>query len=210
MNLLDLLPRSLPALALGMGLTLASACSGGDDKDGAGDGGAADGGGADGGADGGGQGTTDSGATDDLPPKPEPFTLAVRGGVSLDLYFDTPTCQKPKGANNFRAFWRDSTGSHVFVLIADLLGSYTEPGTYSSADTNATIKLQEEAGGTGGFDYYATTTAQGDSASITIEHLDEEAGIGWGEFEFDGLHPSSGGGITASPMPIPIWCETLR
>lgn len=207
MAFLDVARAAPPALLL---LGLAVGCAGGNDKggeDGGADGGGVGDGGTGDGGDGGGEDSGDGG-TSALPPKPDPFTLTVRGGTSLDLYFDTPTCQKPKGGSNFRAFWRDSTGSHVFVLVADLLGTFDGAGTYTTADANATIKLQEEAGGSGA--YYATDDDQGDSASITVEAIDEELGIAWGEFEVDGLHSSSAGGITVSPMPVPIWCETLR
>ncbi len=208
------LPPTLPRLLAALLLAGLVACNGTKDEptdlDGGTDGGADGGtdGGADGGTDGGADGGTD-GATE-LPPKPDPFTLQVTGGANLSLRFDTPTCQKPKGANNFRAFWRDSTGSHVFVLIVDLLGSYAGPGEYDADTHGLKVKLQEEAGGTGGFDYYATSTSQGDTATLNIEHLDEELGIAWGELSFDGLHPSSGAGVEVSPMPVPIWCDSLR
>ena len=206
--------RGLPALALLFLLACTGKGDGGDDS--GGDGGVGDGG--DGGGDGGtGDGGTTDGGTGDggttglLPEKPAPFTLQVSGGADLALYFDTPTCSKPVGSSNFRAFWRDSTGGHVFVLIADLLGSFTGAGTYDTASAGAIVKLQEEAGGTGGFDFYFTDSAAGDSATITVEYIDEEkAEIAWGEFSFTSLHGDSGSAVTATPQPIPIWCDALN
>jgi|GEM_PF-1732786 len=191
------------------------ACIGGGDK-GAGDTGPA----PDGGGDGGGTHSGDGGGSADtggdtgnsvLPPQPEPFTLHVTGGADLDLYFDTPTCSKPLGSHNFRAFWRDSTGSHVFVLVAELLGTYTDPGTYDTPTGHATVKLQEEAGSKGAQRYFSTQVDQGDSAEITIDYLDEEKQeVAWGSFSFNGLHGDSGPALTATPQPIPIWCEALN
>lgn len=154
----------------------------------------------------------DGGApTDQLPARPDPFTLRVTGGADLSLHFDTPTCSKPVGSSNFRAFWRDSTGSHVFVLIADLLGSFDDAGTYDTASHGAKVKLQEEAGGTGSYAYFATDDTQGDSATITVDFIDEEElEIAWGQFSFTSLHGDSGPALTAAPQPIPIWCDALN
>lgn len=194
-------------------LVLVLACNGGDDGDGppgpqGDDTGAADGGGGDGGAT---DDTGGDGGTDLLPPRPDPFTLVVTGATSLSLRFDTPTCSKPVGSSNFRVFWRDSGGSHVFVLVAELMGTFTGPGTYDTAGAGAKVKLQEEAGGTGAQRYFATDETQGDSATITIDYLDEEkAEVAWGEFSFTSLHGSTGGPLTATPQPIPIWCDALN
>ncbi|MCK6504183.1 hypothetical protein L6R53_12415 [Myxococcota bacterium] len=194
-------------------LLLLLACNGGDDGDGppgpqGDDTGSGDGGAPDGGA---GDDTGGDGGTSLLPPKPDPFTLEVSGAEDLSLRFDTPTCSKPVGSSNFRVFWRDSGGSHVFVLVAELLGSFTGPGTYDTAGAGAKVKLQEEAGGTSTQRYYATDDTQGDSATITVDYLDEEkAEVAWGEFSFTSLHGSSGGPLTATPQPIPIWCDSLN
>lgn len=204
---------SFPARTLLFPLLLALSCNGGDDDDGPpGPQGDDTGGGADGGADGGAADDTGGdGGTSGLPPKPDPFTLQTTGAANLSLRFDTPTCSKPVGSSNFRVFWRDSTGSHVFVLVGELMGTFTGPGTYDTAGAGAKVKLQEEAGGTGAQDYYATEEAQGDSASITIDHIDEEKlEVAWGEFTFTSLHGSTGGALSATPQPIPIWCDALN
>ncbi len=201
-----------PRLALLLALLVA--CSGGDgggdeDDDGGGDGGAQDGGAADGGAgDGGDSGGGDGGSG--MPPAPKPFTLQLSGGVSKSLPFDQITCSKPFGSSNFRVFWRDTTGAHVFVLAAELLGTYTEPGTYTTKEHGAKVKLQEEAGYKGEPDYFATEPDQGDAVTIVVEYLeDEDEEVAWGEFSFTSLHGATGGAITASPQPIPIWCDSL-
>lgn len=200
-----------------LSLGVLSACKGEEEEDDTGseDGGSAsDGGGeaSDGGGEAGdGGGAGDGGSNTDMPEAPAPFTLQVSGARNQALYFDTITCSKPVGSNNFRVFWRDSTGSHVFVLAAELLGTYTEPGTYTTAEHSAKVKLQEEAGGTGDYAYYATDSGRGDSATIVVEFLDEEKlEVAWGSFEFSGLHDTSGGGITATPQPLPIWCSSLN
>ncbi|RME24507.1 MAG: hypothetical protein D6798_11140 [Deltaproteobacteria bacterium] len=172
------------------------------------DGGTADGGSVDSGFHDG--GAADGGATG-MPPAPDPFTLQLAGGATDALYFDEITCSKPYGSNNFRVFWRDSTGSHVFVLAAELLGSYTEPGTYTASADGARVRLQEEAGYSGQPDFYMTDTSRGDEATIVIDYLeDEKEEVAWGEFSFTSLHATGGGpAVTATPQPIPIWCASL-
>ncbi len=196
---------------------LLTACTGGKDGgadgDGGGDGGVTDGGTADGGA------TVDSGATDGgagdggttgMPPAPDPFTLQLSGGATDALYFDEITCSKPYGSGNFRVFWRDSTGSHVFVLAAEILGAYTKPGTYTASGDGARVRLQEEAGYSGEPDFYMTDTSQGDEVSIVVDYLeDEKEEVAWGEFSFTSIRASGGPAITATPQPIPIWCDSL-
>ncbi|NOY27529.1 MAG: hypothetical protein GXP62_16825, partial [Oligoflexia bacterium] len=62
-----------------------------------------------------------------------------------------------------------------------------------------------------GYAYYATDSAQGDNATITIDYIDEEKQeIAWGQFSFEGLHGDSGPALTVAPQPIPIWCSALN
>jgi len=149
--------------------------------------------------------TGDSGDTG-LPPDPTPFTLHVSGPVTKDLVFDLPSCTQPLGSSNFSQFWRNASDAHVFVLAVQLLGTYTGPGTYDSATDGVNIKLQEEAGGTGL--YFFMDKVAGDTASLTIDHIDKAQA--WGEFEFSGLHDGTGAAVSVSPMPIPVWCPTLN
>lgn len=182
-------------------LGLLVACSGDKDSGGVGDGGGGSGGGDDSAAD-------DSGGETglSLPDDPTPFTLTVEGDYDDALVFDSPTCSWFDGAPSFRAFWRNAAAEHVFVLVADIQGAFTEAGTYDQSMGTVRVKLQEEAGGAGY--YFATDTAQGDTATITVEHVDETSA--WGEFEFSMLHATDGAYVTASPQPVPIWCPTMN
>lgn len=134
-----------------------------------------------------------------LPADPTPFTLEISGAASLSLPFDEPTCTNQLGSSNFSLFWRDSTDAHVFVLVAQMLGTYTGPGTYDGSAV--TVKLQEEAGGQGR--YFASQ--DGDTVAFTIDHVGEDGA--WGQLVFSSL---DGGAITASPMPVPLWCPTVQ
>ena len=141
----------------------------------------------------------DTAADTGLPADPAPFTIQFSGLLSQPLRFDSPSCTSPLGSSNFSMFWRDSEENHTFVLVAQLLGTLDGEGDYD--ETAVTIKLQEEAGGEGRY----FTTSGGDTVSLTIEHIDEQAA--WGEFSFSGL---SDGAITGAPMPVPIWCPSIN
>jgi hypothetical protein len=209
--------------ALTLCLSLALACSGGDTTDS----GTSDDGGESGGDEGGesggesggegeegGDGGGDTGplSPDDIPEDPSPFTLSVSGAYNGDLLFDSPSCTWPYGSSNFRVFWRNSSGAHVFVLVAELLGTFEGPGTYNETDHSARVRLQEEAGGSAS--YYAVDSAQGDRASITVDFAEyddlKDEGIAWGEFTVEGMHDSSGGLIEVSPTTVQIWCPTVN
>lgn len=141
----------------------------------------------------------------DFPPDPSPFTLTVTGlGVEEHLVFDDPTCTSNASASQFRAFWRNEAREHVFVFIAEVLGSYTGPGSWDAASGAARVRLQEEAGGMGA--YFAVDTAQGDSATLTVTGDDGERA--WGATEVSGMH--SDVRVTLDPPTIPIWCPTLN
>ena len=141
----------------------------------------------------------------EFPEDPRPLTLTVSGAYEGTLVFDAPTCTWLETAPNFRAFWRNSEGAHVFVLVADILSVFDGPGTYTEADGSVRVKLQEEAGGSGY--YFGTDASVGDTASITVTSVDDAQA--WGEFTFSGLHSDSGA-ITVTPVPVPIWCPTMN
>jgi len=125
--------------------------------------------------------------------------------VTDTIAFDQPTCSEypPQTLTSFRNFWRGS--DHNAVLIVQVLGGFHGAGTYDSATDPVTVTLQSEAGSPYNFSY-ALDTAHGDTASLTIDSIDGEA---WGHFSFSALHDSSGGEVTALPMPIPIWCPSV-
>jgi hypothetical protein len=150
-------------------------------------------------------GTTDTNSDTDLPPDPRPLTIAVHGGYEGSLVFDQPDCTAVTGAPQFRAFWRNGSGAHVFVLIAEVIGPYDGPGEYTQDQSIVRAKLQEEAGGNGNF--FATDTTQGDTVTIDVDQVtDTEA---WGSFTVGGMHGDAGA-ITIDPTTIPIWCPELN
>lgn len=204
---------------ISLALCLVLACNGGttDDtgtEEGTGGDGTGPGEGGENGEGGPGDEGTDTGPTNDsdIPDDPSPFTLTVSGAYNGDLVFDSPSCTWPYGSANFRVFWRNSSGDHVFVLVAELLGSFEGAGTYNETDHGARVKLQEEAGGSGS--YYALDADQGDTTAITVDYAEyddlKDAGVAWGEFTVSGMHDSSGGQIQLSPNTVPIWCPTVN
>lgn len=137
--------------------------------------------------------TGDTGPPDD----PSPIVLDVSGAMTASLTFDQPTCQI--AGQNFRMFWRNAAREHVFVLVAEVLGPYMGPYTYTPEAGTVRVKLQEEAGGEGR--YFATE--EGTDVTVVVEgHTDTHA---WGEFSFGEL-AGDGGGATVAPQPVPIWC----
>ena len=140
-----------------------------------------------------------------LPDGVSPFTLSTSDGHSLT--FDASTCQWPGWTTNFRQFWRVSDHSHVFVLVIEILGGFAGAGTYDNATSNARIRLQEEAGGSGA--YYAADPAQGDTVNITIDAISDVDWTGWGTATASGLHSADGAAITLNPSTLPIWCEAI-
>ena len=139
-----------------------------------------------------------------MPPNPAPFTVNISGAIEESLVFDTPSCSHPTGSANFRAFWRNGAGDHVFVLFAEILGDYTKPGTYNGTDHNARVKLQEEAGGSGY--YFSADADEGDTLTITVESVGKDGA--WGEFMVSGMHADEGA-ITLTPGTVPIWCDEV-
>lgn len=151
---------------------------------------------------------TDTG--DDMPVNPAPFTVTVSGDADLALVFDAPTCTAQ--GNNFRAFWRNTSGDHAFVLIAETLGGFTEPGTIDQTQPNTRAKLQEEQGGQG-IGPFQTDAAQGDTFALHVDHFDE-AGYdvtqrAWGSFDVGGMHGTDTA-ITVTPTNLPIWCPAVN
>lgn len=143
---------------------------------------------------------TESTAPTGFPADPRPIELEVTGAYEATLVFDEPTCTFLDTQPNFRAFWRNGAGDHVFVLIAEVLGAYTGPGTYDQTMPTTRVKLQEEAGGYG---LYFGPEGD-DTASITVTAI--ENGQAWGEFSFSGL---ANGTVQVAPQPVPIWCPEL-
>ncbi len=143
-----------------------------------------------------------------MPPDPSPFTVTFSGAINESIVFSTPTCEVyPDPSNvNYRHFWRDP--SHNAVLILEILGAYEGPGTYDETMNTVRVKLQAEAPLGSPYDfYYGSDSAQGDTVSVTITYA-EPAGVTWGEFTFSSIS-GDGGSVTASPQPIPLWCENL-
>jgi hypothetical protein len=145
------------------------------------------------------QDSADTGAdSTGLPENPAPFDVVVSGAVNTTLTFDLPTCTR--NGQNFRTFWRNSARTHVYVLIAEVMGTFTGEGSYDQ-DAGGRVKLQEEAGGT--LAYYAADPSQGDTLRIDVPYvLDTEAA---GTFTVSGLHGTDGT-ITVTPTELPIWC----
>lgn len=139
-----------------------------------------------------------------FPADPSPLTLTVSGALSQTLVFDQPTCSNPTGSSNLRVFWRGS--GHVFVLKVELLGTFTGVGSYTSSAHGARASLQEEAGGSG----YYFVAGPSDTIEMDIAGYDREALQAWGSFSVSGMADTSGGTITLSPQPIPIWCPTFN
>ena len=73
--------------------------------------------------------TEDTSIEDTIPTRPDSIVLETSGSENLSLIFDNPTCQIPSAAANFNTFWRNGTGTHVFVLRVMLRGDYVGPGT---------------------------------------------------------------------------------
>jgi hypothetical protein len=171
----------------------------GDDGEDTGD----DGGGDDGGGD-------DASAGDDgpaIPPDPTPFTLTVTGATDASIVFNQSTCEiypRPSWIN-FRHFWRGT--DHNAVLIVEVLGVYAGPGTYDQSMGMVRAKLQSEAGSPYNF-FFQTDSAQGDTLTLVVENADIRHGV-WGEFSFSSMHDVSGGSITITPQPVPLWCPDL-
>ncbi len=141
-----------------------------------------------------------------MPEDPTPFTIQVSGAWSGSLTFDEYGCTWYDGIPNFRQTWRNSNDDHVFVLIADIRGPFTGPGTYDETMPTTSVKLQEEAGGSGY--YFATDTAAGDTVSITVDQASEVQSSG--SFSFSSLHDLDGGAVLVGVQPLPIWCPTMN
>jgi hypothetical protein len=142
-----------------------------------------------------------------IPPDPTPFSLTVAGATDATIEFDQPTCEiypRPSWVN-FRHFWRGS--GHNAVLIVEVLGVYTGPGTYDQSMNIVRAKLQSEAGSPYDF-FYQTDASLGDTLALDIQNADVRYGV-WGEFTLSSLHDAAGGSITISPQPVPLWCPDL-
>jgi len=150
-------------------------------------------------------GATDSGADDTGPEEIDSITLTFTGALEQTLTFDQPDCTHTT-STHFRSFWRDSTDTHTFVIIAEVLGGLDGTGAYDQDTPGARIKLQEEAGGGGAF--FQTDPTSGDTLSIQLDHLDTEASEAWGTYEFSAIRSDSGE-ASATPQPIPIRCPSL-
>ncbi len=150
-------------------------------------------------------GETGTETEDTGPADIESITLTFTGALEQTLTFDMPDCTHTT-STHFRSFWRDSTGTHTFVIIAEVLGGLEGAGQYDHNTTGARIKLQEEAGGGGAF--FQTDTTAGDTLNITLDHLDAEAGEAWGDYEFSAIQGDLGR-ASGTPLPIPIRCPSL-
>jgi hypothetical protein len=140
----------------------------------------------------------------EMPPDPTPMTITFAGGVAEPIVFDLPTCTHYSDSE-FNAFWRGA--DHNAVLMVQMLGGgYAGPGDYEVNGMAIRMKLQSEAGAPYDF-FYQVETSLGDAGSVTIDHVGDGA---WGSFSFTGMHsPADGQTITASPMPVPIWCPEV-
>ena len=144
---------------------------------------------------------TEQDTNNTFPEKPS-VSLTISGAETMDLSFDKPTCTSQVNSGNLRIFWRSSTNQHVFVLVAELLGTYDGVGSYNQEEHRAKIKLQEEAGGMAR--YYATNSS--DEVTITIDYHDED-GL-YGTAQTATLHGTNGD-ITLSPDNFPLWCDEI-
>jgi hypothetical protein len=155
-------------------------------------------------------GADDAGAGDDgpvMPPDPTPFTLTVTGATDATIVFNQSTCLiYPRPAwINFRHFWRGM--DHNAVLIVEVMEVYSGPGTYDESMGRVQAKLQSEAGSQYDF-FFQTYASQGDTLTINVENADVVHGV-WGDFTFSSMHDTSGGVITITPQPVPLWCPDL-
>ena len=137
------------------------------------------------------------------PADPSPFTITLSGGASETLIFDKPSCASPTGSTNMRMFWRNKSGSHVFVLLAEILGDFNGVGTYTSPEQRVNIKLQEEAGGQGR--YFASN----DSSQVVITYEISDENFIFGEASANALY-NNDLEITLSPSTFPIWCDNIE
>ena len=157
-----------------------------------------------------GAGGDDAGAGDDgpaIPPDPTPFTLTVAGATDASIVFNQSTCliyPRPSWVN-FRHFWRGT--DHNAVLIVEVLGVYAGPGTYDESMGMVRAKLQSEAGSPYDF-FFQTDAGQGDTLTLVVENADTRHGV-WGEATFSSMHDATGGSITVTPQPVPLWCPDL-
>ena len=90
----------------------------------------------------------------------------------------------------------------VFVLKVEVMGVATGPDTYTSAEHGVRATLQEEAGGTGL--YFASGST--DTVEMVVTGLDDDLDQAWGEWTVSSMADPSGGTITITPQPLPIWC----
>ena len=137
-----------------------------------------------------------------MPDDPRPFTITVSGDYTGTLSFDEVSCSNPLGSSNFSIFWRDSSDSHFFVLVGQMLGTLDGTGTYDASAV--TVKLQEEAGGNG--NYFASSAS--DTVSFTIDHIDEQnedVRTAWGSYTVSGLS-----GAVSFSEAVPIWCPSIN
>ena len=144
----------------------------------------------------------DTGDTAEEDVLPYPFTLDFTGSLEESLLFDAPNCTL-NAPTHLQVFWRNLARDHTFVLVAEILGGVESTGTYDQGTTGASIKLQEEAGGSGA--YYQADTSQGDTFGIELGEHDYESGYVRGSFIFSSLH-SGTDATSATPMPVPIYC----
>ena len=142
---------------------------------------------------------TDSGNAT-FPEVPAGFTIQLAGARTDVLAFDTPTCSL--NGTNLRTFWRNGSGQHVFVLIAEIMGQYNGPGAYD-ATRGVRLKLQEEAGGT--LAYFAADPAQGDTVAVDVTAGDTYRAAGTATV---GGMRGTEGSLTFAPANWPIWCVT--
>jgi hypothetical protein len=137
-----------------------------------------------------------------IPSPPEPFEITISGTDNETLSFDTPTCQIPEAVPNFNLYWRLSSGAHKFVLRVFINADYEGAGEYDNSTHNISIRLQEEAGGSGRF--YQSDLEQGDEVTGTIET--DEGDTIWGTINIASMH-NSDSSITLQPSSFPVWCS---
>ena len=136
------------------------------------------------------------------PEPPEPFQLTISGTDNESLSFDTPTCQIPNAVPNFNLYWRLASGAHKFVLRVFINADYVGAGEYENSTQNISVRLQEEAGGSGRF--YQSDLAQGDAVTASIE-TDDDNNV-WGTVSISTMHNGESS-ISLEPTSFPIWCS---
>ena len=93
-------------------------------------------------------------------------------------------------------------------MILETMRFFEDAGTYSSNEGSVAVKLQQEAGGSGGGSSYTSTEVADAEVVMSIDYLDEE--LAWGEVSVGTLwNRTQELSVTVTPTTIPVWCNDL-